>query len=125
MAKAFKKMFAISIMAVLCVLTLCAPVALADSDKSQTHLFFEGEGDKAPFNKQDITVTIGDKDYNFNSSGSAKHAASTASESEPVVIRDEDVPLAEAPETGDISAVWALMSFVSVGGLVLMSSKRK
>ena len=91
MAKAFRKMFAISIMAVLCVLTLCAPVALADADESRPNLYFEGG---APL-------------------------------SELVVILDEEVPLADAPATGDISAVWALMSFVSVGGVVLMGTRRK
>lgn len=39
-------------------------------------------------------------------------------------ILDEEVPLADAPETGDISVLWAAMSMLSLAGM-LMLAKRK
>lgn len=40
-------------------------------------------------------------------------------------ILDEEVPLASAPKTGDISALWAALSLASIGGMVLISRKRE
>lgn len=41
------------------------------------------------------------------------------------VILDEEVPLAAAPKTGDISALWAVISALSLGGMALLSRKRE
>jgi len=41
------------------------------------------------------------------------------------VILDEEVPLAEAPETGDASLLMALMSSLSAGGFLALNKKRK
>jgi len=41
-----------------------------------------------------------------------------------LVILDEDVPLAAAPQTGDNSIVYVLMSLISLCGIVLLSKKR-
>ena len=43
----------------------------------------------------------------------------------PVTILDEEVPLANAPKTGDISGLWAALSFLSMGGMGLLNKKRK
>lgn len=40
-------------------------------------------------------------------------------------ILDEDVALADAPKTGDMSALWAAISTISLGGMALLSVKRK
>lgn len=42
-----------------------------------------------------------------------------------VVILDEEVPLADAPGTGDASLVWAAMSMMSMGGYVYLGKKEK
>lgn len=42
-----------------------------------------------------------------------------------VVIEDEDVPLADAPQTGDISSLFAAISSFSLGGLLFLNRKRK
>ena len=39
-------------------------------------------------------------------------------------IDDEDVPLADAPKTGDITGVLALISLFSAGGLLVLNRKR-
>ena len=44
---------------------------------------------------------------------------------EEVEILDEDVPLAVAPETGDISMVWYAMIGVSAAGLVCLNLRKK
>jgi len=40
-------------------------------------------------------------------------------------ILDEEVPLAAAPETGDISGLWVALSGISAAGMVLLGRKRK
>ena len=40
-------------------------------------------------------------------------------------IEDEDVPLADAPKTGDISLIFAAVSTVSLGGLLVLNRKRE
>ena len=42
-----------------------------------------------------------------------------------VEIEDEDVPLADVPQTGDMSFLWVALSAVSAGGAVLLNRKRK
>ena len=42
-----------------------------------------------------------------------------------VEIPDEEVPLAAAPKTGDISQLWAVISAASLGGVVLLNRKRR
>ena len=42
-----------------------------------------------------------------------------------IEIPDEEVPLAAAPETGDISGLWAVLSGFSAAGMALLSRKRK
>jgi len=41
-----------------------------------------------------------------------------------VTILDEEVPLADAPQTGDNSIVYVLMSLISLCGIVLLAKKR-
>lgn len=41
------------------------------------------------------------------------------------IILDEEVPLAAAPKTGDISALWAAISMISLGGMAVLSKKRE
>lgn len=45
-------------------------------------------------------------------------------EEEEIEILDEDVPLADVPETGDVSILWAAMSVLSGGGIVAINSKK-
>jgi len=40
-------------------------------------------------------------------------------------ILDEEVPLADAPKTGDISALWAVISLVSLSGALMLIRKRE
>lgn len=40
-------------------------------------------------------------------------------------ILDEDVPLANAPKTGDISGLWAVISLCALGGVLLLNKKRE
>ena len=40
-------------------------------------------------------------------------------------IPEEDVPLADVPATGDISALWMALSALSGAGLVLTCKKRE
>ena len=40
-------------------------------------------------------------------------------------ILDEEVPLADAPKTGDISGLWAAISLISLGGAAMLSIKHK
>ena len=40
-------------------------------------------------------------------------------------IEDEDVPLADAPKTGDISLIFAAVITVSMGGLLVLNRKRE
>jgi len=42
-----------------------------------------------------------------------------------VHILDKDARRAKAPKTGDISALWAAISCLSIGGVILLNSKRK
>lgn len=42
-----------------------------------------------------------------------------------VTILDEEVPLAKAPKTGDISLLWVALSSLSAGGLAMLNRKRK
>lgn len=42
-----------------------------------------------------------------------------------IEILDEEVPLADVPKTGDISALWAAMSLISLGGLAVLKKKRE
>ena len=42
-----------------------------------------------------------------------------------VTIPDEEVPLAKAPKTGDLSGLWAAISALSIGGIGLLNRKRK
>ncbi len=116
MAKYFRKMIIVALAAVLCMITLCAPMAMAETYDGLNLPFL----DEAIFEDDAF-------DSRFRSFGSLeeKHANSEAAENELVIILDEEVPLAEAPATGDASAVWALMSFVSVGGMVFASTKRR
>ena len=44
---------------------------------------------------------------------------------EGVVIPDEAVPLANAPETGDITLLWAAISLISLAAMVLLAKKRE
>ena len=37
----------------------------------------------------------------------------------------EQVPLAKAPKTGDLSGIWAVLSGFSLGGMALLNAKRK
>lgn len=39
-------------------------------------------------------------------------------------IFDEDVPLADVPKTGDISALWMALSSLSAGGLLLLKKRK-
>ena len=42
-----------------------------------------------------------------------------------VNIPDEEVPLAKAPRTGDLSGLWAVISSLSLGGVFFLNRKRK
>ena len=42
-----------------------------------------------------------------------------------IEIPDEEVPLAAAPKTGDISSLWAALSSFSAAGFFLLGRKRK
>ena len=42
-----------------------------------------------------------------------------------IVIPDDEVPLAQAPKTGDLSTLWAAISGLSLGGISLLNRKRK
>ena len=42
-----------------------------------------------------------------------------------MTIEDENVPLAKAPKTGDLSAIWLAVSGLSLGGVALLNKKRK
>ena len=42
-----------------------------------------------------------------------------------IEIPDEDVPLADAPKTGDISGLWVALSSISAAGMFLVGRKRK
>ena len=42
-----------------------------------------------------------------------------------IEIPDEEVPLADAPKTGDISGLWAVLSGFSAAGMALLGRKRK
>ena len=42
-----------------------------------------------------------------------------------VEILDEEVPLAAAPKTGDLSGLWAAISGLSLGGITFLNRKRK
>ena len=42
-----------------------------------------------------------------------------------IIIEDEDVPLAAAPQTGDISLLFAAISTISLGGLFFLNRKRE
>ena len=42
-----------------------------------------------------------------------------------IEIPDEEVPLADAPETGDSAILWAAMSLLSAGGFIGLNKKRK
>ena len=48
-----------------------------------------------------------------------------ASADELIEILDEEVPLADAPETGDNSIIYVLMSLISLCGISLLMMKRK
>ena len=41
-----------------------------------------------------------------------------------IEIPDEEVPLADAPKTGDSAILWAAMSVLSGGGIVAINSKK-
>lgn len=41
------------------------------------------------------------------------------------VIEDEEVALAAAPKTGDISGMWAIASLISIGGVFFLNRKRE
>ena len=40
-------------------------------------------------------------------------------------LPDEAVPMAEIPETGDVSALWYMMSLFSGMGLVVLGKKKE
>ena len=42
-----------------------------------------------------------------------------------LTIFDEQVPLAKAPKTGDLSGIWIAISGLSLGGIALLNAKRK
>ena len=42
-----------------------------------------------------------------------------------IEISDEDVPLASAPKTGDISTLWIALSGVSAAGMILLGKKKE
>lgn len=42
-----------------------------------------------------------------------------------IEIPDEEVPLASAPKTGDISLVWIALSGLSAGGMIVLGKKRE
>jgi LPXTG-motif cell wall-anchored protein len=42
-----------------------------------------------------------------------------------ITIADDEVPLAQAPKTGDISTLWAAISGLSLGGISLLNRKRR
>ena len=44
---------------------------------------------------------------------------------EELEILDEEIPLAQAPKTGDLSSLWAAISGLSLGGISLLNFKRK
>ena len=44
---------------------------------------------------------------------------------EEIEIPDEEVPLADAPKTGDISALWIALSSASAAGMILLGKKRE
>ena len=47
-----------------------------------------------------------------------------AAQDEEIEIPDEDVPLASAPKTGDISALWIALSGISAAGMILLGKKK-
>ena len=42
-----------------------------------------------------------------------------------IEIADEEVPLADAPKTGDVSAIWIALSSLSAGGMIVLGKKRE
>ena len=42
-----------------------------------------------------------------------------------IEIPDGQVPLAEAPKTGDLSMLWAVISGLSLGGAAFLGRKRR
>ena len=48
-----------------------------------------------------------------------------AAQADEIEIIDEDVPLASAPKTGDISNLWIALSGISAAGVILLGRKRE
>ena len=42
-----------------------------------------------------------------------------------MTILDGDVPLANVPKTGDVSAIWVILSMASAGGMIVLNKKRE
>ena len=42
-----------------------------------------------------------------------------------ITILDGDVPLANVPKTGDVSAIWVILSMASAGGMIVLNKKRE
>ena len=75
-----------------------------------------------------VTTTETQKDItkeNRNWRAFYKRLSTTVDEENDVPILDEEVPLAEAPKTGDVSALWAAISCLSLGGMVLLNRRSK
>ena len=53
------------------------------------------------------------------------HTFETNSDDGLIVIEDEDVALADAPKTGDISALWAVLALASAGGMVMLKKREE
>lgn len=86
-------------------------------DKLETLLHFV---DPAPAPADPIVITS----YN-GGGGEEAPAVRTTTLKKTVKIVDEKVPLAKAPNTGDLSGIWAVISGLSLGGITLLNRKRK
>lgn len=62
-----------------------------------------------------LTITRGDDEEEDTGRKGAKG----------ITILDEEVPLAKAPKTGDLSGIWLAISGLSLGGVALLNRKRK
>ena len=75
--------------------------------------------DPAPAPADPIVIT------SYNGGGEEAPAVRTTTLKKTVKIVDEKIPLAKAPQTGDLSGIWAVISGLSLGGISLLNKKRK
>lgn len=85
-------------------------------DKLENLLHFV---DPAPAPADPIVIT------SYDGGDEAPVAVRTTNLKKTVKIVDEKVPLAKAPNTGDLSGLWAVISGLSLGGITLLNKKRK